>query len=275
MKTSPWLLLLSPALLLVANCGHAQEGSYAACEAAAKSGIASTAVEACTRVIESEASAKERANAYSFRAGALQFLGRRKEAVSDLDASVRLAPGDAAMLANRGAIYNIQGELELAVRDLDAALQLDPNNALALGNRGIVHEKHGEWDQARTLVDRALAIEPEAAPLWGERCWIGAVSAPDPAAALPDCDRAVEKAAIPNNFNSRGLARYRAGKFAEAIADYDRSIEGAPDVASSYYMRGMAKRAAGVPGAQEDIAKGLALEPGVPERYAGYGVPAK
>ena len=275
MKTPAARLLLVPTLLLAANCGYAQEGGLAACESAANSGIANVAVEACSRVIESEVPAAERARAYTFRAGALQFLGKRAEAIADLDASVRLAPGDAAVLANRGAIYNIQGQLDLAVRDLDAALQLDPNNALALGNRGIVHEKRGEWVQARALVDRALAIEPETASLWGERCWIDAVTGSDPAVALSDCDRAVELAAIPNNFNSRALARYRAGKFAEAIADYDRAIEGAPDVASSYYMRGMAKRAAGLPGAQQDIDKGLALEPGVPERYAGYGVPAK
>jgi tetratricopeptide (TPR) repeat protein len=274
MKT-PSLFLLLPTLFLLASCSHAQESTLAACEAATNSGVASTTVEACTRVIESKASAKDRAYAYTMRAAALNTLGKTAAAVSDLDESVRLAPGEASIVANRGVILGMQGKPELAVRDLDAALQLDPNNTLALGNRAIMHSKQGEWLQARRLIEHALQLEPNSVPMVGELCWIGAASAPYPVAAIPDCDRAIKISAIPNNFNSRGLAHYRAGNFAEAIADYDRSLKGAPDVGSSWYMRGMAKRAAGVEGAQADIDKGLSLEPGVADRYAGYGVTRK
>ena len=45
-----------------------------------------------------------------------------------------------------------------------------------------------------------------------------------------------------------------------------------PTGASSYYMRGRAKALTGDPTAQADIDAGQGLEPGVAERYAGYGI---
>ena len=43
-------------------------------------------------------------------------------------------------------------------------------------------------------------------------------------------------------------------------------------MASSWLMRGVAKRAAGVDGAQADIDKGKAMDANVAARYASYGV---
>ena len=45
-----------------------------------------------------------------------------------------------------------------------------------------------------------------------------------------------------------------------------------PAVASSYYMRGRAKQAINDPTAADDVARGMRLEPGVAQRYAGYGI---
>jgi tetratricopeptide (TPR) repeat protein len=141
-----------------------------------------------------------------------------------------------------------------------------------LGNRAIIHDQAGEWAQGHAKLRRAVKLDAESIPLWGELCWNGGAGSPDPAGALPDCDKAIELNPNPNNFNSRGMAYYRAGKFVEAIADYDRSIDGDPKVGSSWYMRGLAKQAAGVDGGQADIDKGLELEPGVRERYVRVGI---
>ena len=248
----------------------AQESPLAACMNAQS---AETALGRCAEVIDSpSASPHDRAVAYSYRAGWLQSGGRPAEALADANSAVQLAPNDAVALAGRGSIYVAQGQLEPGTRDLEAAIRLDPKNIVALGNRGVVHEKLGEWDKARAIVDRVLELDPDSAPGWEEKCWIGAASAPDAASALADCDKAIEIFDAPNNYNSRGLANYRAGKFADAIADYDHSIEGDPNVASSYFMRGLAKQAAGIDGAQADIDKGLQLEPGVRERYVRVGI---
>ena len=94
----------------------------------------------------------------------------------------------------------------------------------------------------------------------------------DPAVAIRD--RALElDAGSSNSYNSRGYVNFRAGRFAESVHDYDAALAAQPAVASSWYVRGLAKRALGdAAGAEADIAKGLALDPKVAERYAGYGV---
>jgi len=268
MKTAS-KLMFAAALLTLAGCRHSQ-GGLAACTAATTT---REAIDACTQVIDTrDAPAQERAIAYNTRAGARQGAGDPGGAISDSDAAIALAPRDANFIANRGAIYGMQRQPSRAIPDLLAALRIDPNNTLALGNLAIIYDQRGEWQQGLALVDRIIQVEPKHPQAWEERCWIGAASGGDANAALSDCNQALQLSNNANNHNSRGLAYYRAGKFTEAIADYDVSIEGNPNVGSSFYMRGRAKRAAGVEGAQEDIDKGLSLEPGVAQRYAGYGV---
>jgi len=63
----------------------------------------------------------------------------------------------------------------------------------------------------------------------------------DLAAAVADCDRAIEL--LPNGpdramaYNNRGRARHAQGDVAEAIADYDRAIELAPQLSAAYNNR--------------------------------------
>jgi tetratricopeptide (TPR) repeat protein len=91
--------------------------------------------------------------------------------------------------------------------------------------------------------------------------------------ALADCDRAL--ALVPtdsNTFNSRGFVHYLMGNYAASIRDYDTALASDPKVASSHYMRGMAKNNLAAGSGDADIAAGIALDAGVGERYAGYGV---
>jgi len=274
MKIRPVFLLVPSALCLAACGASAPDSGFAACESAAGPGNPADVVARCTPVIDSSAATpRERAYAHMYRAGALQSQNQVARALGDSDEAVRLVPGDANLIANRGAIYGMQGQLALAQHDLEEALKIDANNMLAIGNLAIIHSRRSEWAESRAMIARGLAIEPNHVALRSELCWTGAVSDANAADALPDCDNAIRISKNdPNNFNSRGLAQFRAGKFAEAIADYDRSLEGNANVGSSWYMRGMSKRAAGMEGAQEDIDRGLQLEPGVDQRYAGYGV---
>jgi len=272
MKTSIRLALCAIAIALLCSACTPQgtQSPLADCTAAHS---LDDALARCTEVINAkDSSPHDRAIAYSYRASANQASGKPDAALEDADASVRLAPGDAVVLGGRGSIYAAQNRLDEAATDLDAAIRIDPNNLMAVGNRGLVYEKLGQWEQARSSVERVLQLDPKSPNGWGEKCWIGAVHTPADANTLPDCNKAIELADIPNNYNSRGMAFYRTGKFNEAIADYSHAIEGDPNVGSSYYMRGMAKQATGAEDAQADLDKGLQLEPGVRERYARLGI---
>jgi lipoprotein NlpI len=267
---SAMLFTYALAALLSSSCSRAAGGGLTSCTEATD---VESAISACTEVVESKTATKEdRASALSYRGGAFNAKGMREESLQDLDASVRLAPS-ADNLANRGAIRSIQGEQDAATVYLEAALRLDPRNVLAIGNRGIIHEKRGEFVAARADIDLAISIDPKVWQPWSERCWIGAVLADRLPESLTDCNHAIElQAQDPNTYNSRGLVRFRMGHYPEAVADYEHAIQGAPAVASSWLMLGLAKKAAGVEGAQADINKGKAMDPNVAARYAGYGV---
>ena len=76
-----------------------------------------------------------------------------------------------------------------------------------------------------------------------------------------------------NHLNSRGFVHFRLRHFELAIRDYDAAIAAEPKVASSFYVRGLARAQQGDRrGADADLAAAVALDPGVAARYAGYGV---
>ena len=65
---------------------------------------------------------------------------------------------------------------------------------------------------------------------------------------------------------------FRRGDFTRAIADYDGAIAANPKVASSYLIRGLAKRALGDPAGAGDIDKARAMDATVAARYQSYGI---
>jgi Flp pilus assembly protein TadD len=90
---------------------------------------------------------------------------------------------------------------------------------------------------------------------------------------VPDCDRALELAPGEwNNYNDRGFLFFRRGRYAEAVRDLDKAIELNPGSASNWYMRGLARRAKGDEGGRDDQARALEIDPGIAERFRGYGV---
>ena len=268
---APRLAACIAASLLLAGCARAGGEKMAACQAATD---ADTAIRACSAVIDAGTAApKEMAYAHMFRGNALNNKRQPGEGLKDLDEAVRLLPGDASLLAGRGVMRAMNGDADGGIHDLDEALRLDPKNTLALGNRAIFHSQRGEFRDSLALIDRALALDDKQPQVWGERCWVLAVLNERLPEAVAACDKAAAlRPDDANNYNSRGFAYFRMGKYAESIADYDRSLAGDASVASSWLVRGLAKRAAGVAGAQEDIDKGKAMDPKVAARFAGYGV---
>jgi tetratricopeptide (TPR) repeat protein len=110
---------------------------------------------------------------------------------------------------------------------------------------------------------------------WGARCWLRAVGGGQLQSALADCDQSIALDATQanaNTFNSRGFVNFMMGRYAQSIRDYDSAIAGDPKVASSYYMRGLAKARSGDPSADADKAVGIELEPEAAKRYSNYGV---
>lgn len=197
--------------------------------------------------------------------------------VAACDALLQLDSEDEslAMIAyfNRARAHGMKAKHDLAIQDMGAAIRLQPNYIMAYVMRGSAHEANSDYVQALRDYDRAIELGPNEFAAWGARCWVRAISGVSLVDALADCDRAI--ALMPgdsNVFNSRGLVHYLMGSYGASIRDYDTALATEPKVASSHYMRGMAKNRVSAASGDADVAAGIALDAAVGKRYAGYGV---
>ncbi len=231
------------------------------------------AVRACTRLLDSgRYDAKGRAAWLANRGLHQQRAGNYEEAIRDFTAAIGLLPDDIGLYLSRGATYGISGDLDAAVIDFDKVLAIDPRSGLAYMNRATALEKKGDYVRSAQDYDKAIELAPENWIAWDGRCWLRAILGTQLEAALADCEKALEmRPDAANTLNTRGFVLFRMGRFGDAIASYDESLRLDPTVASSYYIRGLARTALGED-AGEDLAKANGIEPGVRDRYAGYGI---
>jgi tetratricopeptide (TPR) repeat protein len=75
--------------------------------------------------------------------------------------SLKLDPGNADTLAQRGSVYVAIGALDLALADFRAALAKDGKHANALAGRGLVRALRGDHEGAEDDAERAWALGPQ------------------------------------------------------------------------------------------------------------------
>lgn len=116
-------------------------------------------------------------------------LGRREEALADVDRALQL-PGSADALLVRAEIWAALGDYANALADLDEAIRLTPKSASAHGNRSLLHAKLGNRDQALADSEQAIELAPTCAVF----------------------------------YNNRGFIRQARGEFSLAVADYQSAM---------------------------------------------------
>jgi tetratricopeptide (TPR) repeat protein len=237
-------------------------------------------VSSCNTVLNAGGLKREDvAQAHFHRGLAFDLLGNHDKAMADFDRVVELDPESVQARIHRGYVLANRGDLNAAMQDFLRAVELDPNDIYALVNVANTYERQGDMERSLDYYERAVAAAPDFSGAVGGRCWILAVLNRDLDQAVSDCSKAL---ALPpqndavftaNQLNSRGFAYFRQKKYTEAITDYDRSLELAPQSASSYYVRGVARIALGDQSAGDsDILRARQIDPNVAARYAGFGV---
>ena len=244
---------------------------------------------------------------YVGRASFYSGTGNFSRAVEDLDAIIALRPEE-AFYDTRAWAHMQQGDLAAMRADREAAFELEPQyaNALKLAD---AMTYSGEWQAALDLIepyadiedgriaiqqakadllafsgDKAaglaiieelLAEEPGAPHLLNSSCWYRARFDVGTDVMADHCDRAVESHGTPSAvLDSRGLARFRAGDFDAAIADFDAALALAPGQHQTLYLRGLAKVAKGDRNGRRDIADALRFRPSIAAVYERYGLTA-
>jgi tetratricopeptide (TPR) repeat protein len=250
--------------------------------------------------------------AYLFRSFANEWLQAWPEAEADFQAALQLNPGADAcyvLYLQRGMFHFRRSDLKRAAADFGLALALKPEQYNAHLNLAQVYLAQGRFEQAAECMNRALELRPPAQVVFAyhvergrnllrnERheealgaCAAALELAPNqplphelrghallalgryqPAeAAFDDCVRRGK--ATSDVFRCRGLARMKLGKYPEAVDDYTRALERAPD-ASIYQHRGWAHFFADAwKLALRDFARSIELNPDQGDAYTGRGL---
>jgi len=143
-----------------------------------------------------------------------------------------------------------------------------------LVERSIIYALMGRFDDAVKDADTIGRINVGEAENLNEQCFIRAVAGKELEQGLDDCNRSLErKPRVAVTLDSRGLIRFKLGRFQEALADYDAAVGRDSRFASSRFARGVVKLKLGdVAGGNTDIADAEGRDAAVAQELAGLGI---
>ena len=252
------------------------------------------------------------ADDYARRGAASLTRGDTASALSDLDQACAMEPGNASFFASRASVHLARKERDKALADLDTALRLDPGLADARMRRASMHT--GETERGLALDDLSfldktlppqsqlrrtmaqvysgLGMPAQALAQWNQwiaanprdigleqaynsRCWARVQLDIELDKAFDDCDEAVDADSKNANYaGTRAWAYLRLGKWAKAVADFDRALAGKPNAPWWLYGRGLAHLNLGQTAlGQADLAEARQAQPDVDAAIKRQGLP--
>ncbi len=128
---------------------------------AAKKGKRDEAMALVTKAIDSkEATGRDLADMYAFRAELYSQAGKYDEAIADYGRTIEVMPDHAGAFHDRALIYAQQKKYQEALDDLARAQFLIPNSPLPHFNRGRVYELMGKRAEAIAEYKKARILAP-------------------------------------------------------------------------------------------------------------------
>ncbi len=197
----------------------------------------------------------------SYDAG-VRFLesARYPAAILSFDRAIDLKSDFVQAYLMRGKASVANGQLSQAIVDFTGVLKLQPRSTQALLERGAVNLELKKFQLAADDAGQAIGIDPKLAAAYNLR-GMALRSMGSASQALADFNRAVELAPNDDNYFQRGVTYQGLGRHNLAIADFDQVIQFRPDGASAYFARAESRRAIGdLPGARKDHEQGRILD---------------
>ncbi len=157
--------------------------------------------------------------------------------------------------------------------DFAKSLQLSPNNDRDFFARANMYFDTHDYAQALEDYDRSIKANASYPGVFNSRCMTRAILG-RLQEALADCEQSLRMAPNdPYTLDSRALTDLKLGNLDAAIADYDAALSAKPELDGSLDGRGLAKRKKGdSEGAEQDIAAAKAINAGIADSFARYGV---
>ncbi|MEZ6187319.1 MAG: tetratricopeptide repeat protein [Planctomycetota bacterium] len=162
------------------------------------------------------------------------------EVLADFDRALELDPQHLGALLARGNLHRVHGRFAASLADYDHVLVLHPDATGALFNRGVVLRLMGRQREALASLDRLRRLTPDDPQLLLHRGVI-LCELRRSREALADLERACR--ALPDDaqaFLWRAQALIYLGRHAEALPAAQRAVQLQPDVASNHCMLGTA-----------------------------------
>ena len=169
------------------------------------------------------------------RGRAWRRINENEKAIVDYDRALSLGMRTASLRNDMGVAWWHRGDAKRALAEFDVALALDPDHSLALINRGDWYERSEQLDRA--AADFARVIEVQTGILRQRPNDLAALTMRGAAAnrggrldeALADLNYAATLPGVTAKvFRHRGEVLHKLGRHADAIADFDRSLESDP-----------------------------------------------
>jgi tetratricopeptide (TPR) repeat protein len=269
------------ALLFGCGTGFCQSPSEGRCSVSIFESSTDDAIEACTAALSrGELADAARAEALKIRGRALHKAGRLDDAITDFEAALQLAPGDAELHLRRGWTAYDKRDLDLVFDHARQALRLKPEYAGAFDLIGAALAVSGEerFAEAKAAYDQAIRLDPaEPLPRY-HRYQLLTRSYPREAlqeveALLQLPAAAITKPAVVDYSRKRTTFRIAGslaralllttlGRLDEAGRVYDRAVHDDPD-ALTYAWRATfnLSQSAAEDVVQKDLDQALALDP--------------
>jgi len=183
----------------------------------------------------------------------------------------RLMPDEPRTWFGVGGVQSMMGRYEEALQSFDDAEETG-GVPRALGRVNVLARLR-RTEEANAMLDDWLAFNPNDANLLNNVCWARATGDLDLNKALGECERAVKQNDTPGNRDSLAFVKLRLGRYADAIADYDKVLSKDGEHSTSLFGRGLAKIRNGQAAAGEaDLAAARKLRKNVDTEFTQYGL---
>lgn len=179
--------------------------------------------------------------AYYFRGVAQRQEDKLKEALDDLNVSIKLMPDSADSYLERACVYLDMNKNEAAIADFSKALDISKDQEEAIYSwRAEAYFKSKQYDQAIADAKNALKFKNDSAERYEDILLLGKafLAKNDIDNSSKYCTNAIEL--NPENDHAyiiRAIGYKRTGKLEKAVADYTKAIAIDPERADTYVLR--------------------------------------
>ena len=210
---------------------------------------------------------QNRAHVLICRGRALSALGKKAEALQDLDKAIAMEPKIPLSYISRADVYLSEGRDAQALADLEHAIKLDPEQAKAYLLRARYYKKRKQNDLA--IKDFNTAVKLDSGLIEHE-------AGPDAHVSKELRDNFAKSMKMKSNMTAemieRGMTMERAGEYLGAMKEFTEAISDSPDSLEAYRWRANVYLHMSAFGhAIEDLTKAITVAPEDASLYALRG----